>query len=73
DIVFNLRFSSELTQDDIKNNFKNIISNFDCEYEVDWNCSAEPFITCEGYLTKVLQEAIKETVNIDSNLSTTGG
>ena len=73
DIVFNLRFSSELTQDDIKNNFKNIISNFDCEYEVDWNCSAEPFITSEGYLTKVLQEAIKETVNIDSNLSTTGG
>ena len=73
DIVFNLRFSSELTQDDIKNNFKNIISNFDCEYEVDWNCSAEPFITSEGYLTKILQEAIKETVNIDSNLSTTGG
>ena len=73
DIVFNLRFSSELTQDDIINSFKNIISNFDCEYEVDWNCSAEPFITNEGYLTKVLQEAIKETVNIDSNLSTTGG
>ena len=73
DIVFNLRFSSELTQDDIINSFKNIISNFDCEYEVDWNCSAEPFITSEGYLTKVLQEAIKETVNVDSNLSTTGG
>ncbi len=73
DIVFNLRFSSELTQDDIKNNFKNIISKFNCEYEIDWNCSAEPFITNEGRLTKVLQEAIKETVNINSNLSTTGG
>ena len=73
DIVFNLRFSSELTQDDIKNNFKNIISKFNCEYEIDWNCSAKPFITNEGRLTKVLQEAIKETVNINSNLSTTGG
>ena len=73
DVVFNLRFSSELTQDDIKNNFKNIISKFNCEYEIDWNCSAEPFITSEGRLTKVLQEAIKETVNINSNLSTTGG
>tara|TARA_Y200000002_G_scaffold205093_1_gene169226 strand:+ start:3606 stop:4742 length:1137 start_codon:yes stop_codon:yes gene_type:complete len=73
DIVFNLRFSSELTQDDIKNNFKKIISKFNCEYEIDWNCSAEPFITNEGRLTKVLQEAIKETVNINSNLSTTGG
>ncbi len=73
DIVFNLRFSSELTQDDIKDNFKNIISKFNCEYEIDWNCSAEPFITNEGRLTKVLQEAIKETVNINSNLSTTGG
>ena len=73
DIIFNLRFSSELTQDDIKSNFKNIISKFNCEYEIDWNCSAEPFITSEGKLTKVLQEAIKETVNINSNLSTTGG
>ena len=73
DIIFNLRFSSELTQDDIKSNFKNIVSKFNCEYEIDWNCSAEPFITSEGKLTKVLQEAIKETVNINSNLSTTGG
>ncbi len=73
DIIFNLRFSSELTQGDIKSNFKNIISKFNCQYEIDWNCSAEPFITSEGRLTKVLQEAIKETVNINSNLSTTGG
>ena len=73
DIVFNLRFSSELTQNNIKDKFKEIISKFNCEYEINWSCSAEPFITNEGRLTNVLQEAIKETVDIRPDLSTTGG
>ena len=37
------------------------------------SCSAEPFITNEAALTNVLQEAIKETVDIRPDLSTTGG
>ena len=73
DIVFNLRFSNELTQDDIKIKFEEILSSLDCQYEIIWNCSAEPFITDEGKLTKILQKVIKETIGIDSNLSTTGG
>ena len=73
DIVFNLRFSSELTQNNIKDKFKEIISKFNCEHEINWSCSAEPFITNEGRLTNVLQEAIKETVDIHPDLSTTGG
>ena len=73
DIVFNLRFSNELTQDDIKIKFEEILSSLDCQYEIIWNCSAEPFITNEGKLTKILQKVIKETVGVKSNLSTTGG
>ena len=73
DIVFNLRFSNELTQDDIKIKFEEILSSLDCQYEIIWNCSAEPFITDEGKLTKILQKVIKETIGINSNLSTTGG
>ena len=73
DIVFNLRFSNELTQKTIKEKFEEILSNFDCQSEITWNCSAEPFITNEGKLTKILQRVIKKTINIDSNLSTSGG
>ena len=73
DIVFNLRFSNELTQDDIKIKFEEILSSLDCQYEIIWNCSAEPFITDEGKLTRILQKVIKETIGVNSNLSTTGG
>ena len=73
DIVFNLRFSNELTQDDIKIKFEEILSSLDCQYEIIWNCSSEPFITNEGKLTKILQKVIKETIGVNSNLSTTGG
>ena len=73
DIIFNLRFSNELTQEIIKRKFKEILSDLNCEYEIFWNCSAEPFITNEGNLTKILQDTIKETININSVLSTTGG
>ena len=73
DIVFNLRFSNELTQDDIKNKFEELLSKINCKYEISWNCSAEPFITNEGELTRILQKAIKDTVGIDSSLSTSGG
>jgi succinyl-diaminopimelate desuccinylase len=73
DIVFNLRFSNELTQKNIKEKFEEKLSNLDCQSEVKWNCSAEPFITSEGKLTKILQKVIKEIVSVDSSLSTSGG
>ena len=65
--------SNELTQDDIKNKFEEFLSKINCKYEISWNCSAEPFITNEGELTRILQKAIKDTVGIDSSLSTSGG
>jgi succinyl-diaminopimelate desuccinylase len=73
DIIFNLRFSNELTQKNIKEKFDEILSDLNCNYKISWNCSAEPFITKEGKLTKILQNVVKETINIESCLSTTGG
>jgi succinyl-diaminopimelate desuccinylase len=72
-IIFNIRFSNELDQNKIKEKFKKILSKLNFKYEIDWSCSAEPFITDEGKLTKVLQKVIKEAINIESTLSTSGG
>lgn len=73
EIIFNLRFSNELTQENIKTKFEEKLSKLSCQSEIRWNCSAEPFITNEGKLTKILQKAIKEVVNIEPTLSTSGG
>ena len=72
-IKFNLRFSNELNENKIKNSFEKIISNIDCKYKINWDCSANPFITNEGKLTEILQKVIKNTVNQNAALSTSGG
>ena len=72
-IIFNLRFSNETNEDEIKSVLENIISKYECDYEANWNCSAQPFLTKEGELTTVLKESIKEISDIDTTLSTNGG
>ena len=72
-IIFNIRFSDELNQNKIKERFKEILSTLNFNYEIDWDCSAEPFITNEGKLIKIIQKVIKETTNIKAVLSTSGG
>ena len=42
DITFNLRFSNELTQESIKSKFEEKLSELGCQFEIKWNCSAEP-------------------------------
>ena len=58
-IEFNLRFSNELTQKDIEKKFEELLTNNEIQYEIDWNCSAEPFVTEQGRLTGVFQKVIK--------------
>ena len=72
-IKFNLRFSNELSENEIKKTFEEIISNINCKYEINWDCSANPFITKEGKLTKILQKVIKNTIKQTATLSTGGG
>ena len=72
-IKFNLRFSDELNENKIKKTFEEIISNINCKYEINWDCSANPFITKEGKLTKILQKVIKNTIKQTATLSTSGG
>ena len=72
-IKFNLRFSDELNENKIKKTFEEIISSINCKYEINWDCSANPFITKEGKLTKILQKVIKNTTKQTATLSTSGG
>ena len=57
----------------MKKNLKNCSQNNEIQYEIDWNCSAEPFVTEEGRLTGAFQKVIKNNLNIETNLSTSGG
>ena len=72
-IDFNLRFSTEITADEIKSKIKNILDEHQLDYSIEWHLSGNPFFCEPGKLTQACEQAIQETVGIKTELSTGGG
>lgn len=72
-IVFNFRFSTELTADQLKIRTCAILDKHNLKYTLDWSLSGQPFLTAEGELVAGAQSAIKEIVGVETQLSTSGG
>ena len=72
-IGFNLRFSTCLTPDEIKQRIESILTSHELEFSIDWNLSGLPFLTAEGALIDATQKAIKQVTGFDTELSTAGG
>ncbi|MDE2421905.1 MAG: succinyl-diaminopimelate desuccinylase [Gammaproteobacteria bacterium] len=72
-IVFNFRFSTEVTAEQLKSRTHAILDKHNLKYTLDWSLSGQPFLTAEGELVAAAQEAIRETVNVETELSTSGG
>ncbi|MCW8885870.1 MAG: succinyl-diaminopimelate desuccinylase [Motiliproteus sp.] len=71
--LFNFRFSTELTAEQIKSRTQQILDKHELDYALTWTLSGNPFITEEGPLVEACQQSIKAITNIDSELSTSGG
>lgn len=72
-VQFNLRFSTELDEKQIKQRVEAILDKHALDYTLDWSLSGLPFLTADGDLVVAAQQAIKTVCNIDSELSTAGG
>lgn len=73
EVVFNFRFSTELTADILKSRTHAILDKHGLTYDLEWNLSGQPFLTDRGSLVNATVEAIKEKAGIDTELSTAGG
>ena len=73
EIIFNLRYSTELDADKIIAISKAILDKHQLDYSIDWRISGLPFLTAEGELVAAAQAAIKQHCGIDTRLSTEGG
>ena len=71
--LFNFRFSSELTEDDIRSRTEAIFDRHYSDYTLEWQLSGNPFITAEGVLTDAVAVAIKKVTGTQTMLSTSGG
>lgn len=82
EVVFNFRFSTETTEDELKakthaifdKHFKDShFADSEASYAIDWKLSGQPFLTPEGKLVSACQKAIKKVTDVDTTLSTSGG
>ncbi|TXD96605.1 succinyl-diaminopimelate desuccinylase [Psychrobacter frigidicola] len=75
--VFNFRFSTETTADELKEKthaiFDKHFADSKAEYDISWKLSGEPFLTSEGKLVSACQQAIKSVTGTNTTLSTSGG
>ncbi len=72
-VQFNLRFSTEITDQQIKQRIEAILNKHQLEYSINWSLSGQPFLTSGGELVEATKQAIKYVCDINTELSTAGG
>lgn len=73
DMVFNFRFSTEITPEELQQRVEALLDKHQLDYEIHWALSGMPFLTAEGELVDAAVKSIKSVCNIDTELSTSGG
>jgi succinyl-diaminopimelate desuccinylase len=73
EVIFNFRFSTELTEQQLIQRTEQILDKHGLEYKANWNLSGLPFLTAEGDLVSATVASIAEVTGLETELSTAGG
>ena len=71
--TFNIRFNNLHTINSLKAMLKNQFNKITQNYEFNYYCNAEPFLTNDEFLKSTIEKAIKSVVKINPKQSTSGG
>lgn len=72
-VQFNLRFSTELDEQTIKQRTHAILDKYDFNYDLQWRLSGNPFLTEKGALIDAAHTAIKQVTGFETIDDTGGG
>lgn len=72
-VVFNFRFSTEVTAHDLQQRTENLLRAHKLDYSIDWHLSGEPFLTPAGNLVQAVVDSIRDVTGLETELSTAGG
>ena len=73
EIRFNFRFSTEVTELELRQRTEAILSAHDLEYDIHWALSGQPFLTSRGELVEATIASIRAETGLETTLSTAGG
>lgn len=72
-LMFNFRFSTAVTEAELRSRSEAILDRHGLDYELDWQLSGQPFLTASGELVAATVATIAELTGLDTQLSTAGG
>lgn len=73
EILFNFRYSSEVTHTQLQEQVTALLEQYQLNYNLTWRHSGPPFLTTPGTLVAATQKAIYEVCGYEAALSTAGG
>jgi succinyl-diaminopimelate desuccinylase len=73
EVVFNFRYCTESTADQLKQRVHAILDSASLRYELIWELSGKPFLTRQGALTEAASEAIQAITKLTPERFTGGG
>lgn len=73
DVLFNLRFSTERTDQDLRQQIESLCTEQGLDFHIEWRLSGQPFLTENGMLTNAVCDSIRAITGLDTQLSTSGG
>lgn len=72
-IQFNFRFSTAVTEEKLRQRTEAILQRHGVDFTATWVLSGKPFLTRERTLVDAARKAVRDSLGIDSVLSTDGG
>jgi succinyl-diaminopimelate desuccinylase len=72
-VVFNFRFSTEVTEQQLRERTHAMLDRHGLKYDLAWSLSGHPFLTAKGELVEAAVQGIREVCGIETELSTSGG
>jgi succinyl-diaminopimelate desuccinylase len=72
-VQFNFRFSTEVTEQQLRERTEAILMAHQLDYTLNWNLSGQPFLTASGALVEAAVASIQEVTGTETELSTSGG
>ena len=73
EVQFNFRFSTEVTEQQLRQRTQDILQAEQLDYELQWHLSGQPFLTPSGALVEAAVDAIRDVTGLQTQLSTAGG
>lgn len=72
-VLFNFRFSTEVTEPQLRQRTEEILHRHGLDFDVVWQLSGQPFLTTKGELVAAVVQAVKDETGQVPVLSTAGG